>query len=153
MIDDMRLLRVAGVLLVDCEGRVLLQHRDQHAPTHPGKWSIIGGGIEGGETPEQAARRELQEETGLIVSHPPQFFHHELVRREVGDTDFIERFNYAAATGARQDDVILGEGDAIEFKTPAEVTVLDIVYDARAIIEAFLASALYTQILADHHNR
>jgi len=80
-------------------------------------------------------------------------FHHELVRREVGDTDFIERFNYAAATSARQDDVILGEGDAIEFKTPAEVTVLDIVYDARAIIEAFLASALYTQILADHHRR
>jgi len=153
MIDDASLLRVAGVLLVDREGRVLLQHRDQYAPTYPGKWSIIGGAIEGSEAPEQAARRELQEETGLAVSHPLQFFHHELVRREVGDTDFIERFNYAAATDARQDDVILGEGEAIEFKTPAEIAVLDIVHDACAIIEAFLASALYTQILASHHSR
>ena len=148
--DDTRLLRVAGALLVDCEGRVLLQHHDQYASTHPGKWSIIGGVIEGGETSEQAARRELQEETGLIVLHPLRFFHHELVRCEVGDTDFIERFNYAAATDALRDDVILGEGDAIEFKTPAEIAVLDIIHDARAIIEAFLASALYTQVLADH---
>ncbi len=53
-------IRAAGVLLVDPEGRVLLaQRRDGHG------WSVPGGHIEAGETPEQAARRELKEETYL----------------------------------------------------------------------------------------
>ena len=34
---------------------------------HRGKFSLPGGGIEHGETPEEAVVREVQEETGLIV--------------------------------------------------------------------------------------
>ncbi len=46
-------------------GAVLLARRG--TPPHVGAWSLPGGGQELGETMEQTARRELAEETGLVV--------------------------------------------------------------------------------------
>jgi 8-oxo-dGTP diphosphatase len=54
-----------GAVVHDPAGRLLLVQRG-HAP-HPGLWSLPGGRIEPGETPEQAAEREVREETGLAV--------------------------------------------------------------------------------------
>jgi len=48
------------------EGAVLLvRHR------RLGKWLPVGGELEAGETPLEAARRELEEETGLAGVFPP----------------------------------------------------------------------------------
>ena len=57
--------RVARVVLLDPEDRVLLLHG--HEPDDPADdwWFTPGGGVEGDETREQAARRELLEETGI----------------------------------------------------------------------------------------
>ena len=60
--------RAARVLLVDGQQRVLLLHGGD--PEEPGRghwWITPGGGIEPGESPTQAAARELAEETGLQV--------------------------------------------------------------------------------------
>jgi 8-oxo-dGTP pyrophosphatase MutT (NUDIX family) len=57
--------RIAAMVLVDARGWVLLQERDHAAPVYPDLWSLVGGGIEPGESPDQAAVRELAEETGL----------------------------------------------------------------------------------------
>lgn len=54
------LLAAAGVLVVDDTGRWLLQRR-----ADDGLWGLIGGALELGESFEDAARRELLEESGL----------------------------------------------------------------------------------------
>jgi 8-oxo-dGTP pyrophosphatase MutT (NUDIX family) len=54
----------AGVLLTHGD-RALFLKRSDKARDHAGEWCCPGGSIEGIETPEQAARRETQEETGL----------------------------------------------------------------------------------------
>ncbi|MFI5845487.1 NUDIX hydrolase [Catenuloplanes sp. NPDC051500] len=59
--------RAARVLLVDEAGRVLLFRGVD--PGRPGEpyWFTVGGGLDAGETPAEAARRELREEAGLDV--------------------------------------------------------------------------------------
>lgn len=50
----------AGVLFRDDAGRILLVK-----PTYKDGWDIPGGYVEPGESPKQAAAREVQEELGL----------------------------------------------------------------------------------------
>jgi 8-oxo-dGTP diphosphatase len=61
----MEIVRAASAVVVDGAGRVLLVKRG-HDP-QKGRWSLPGGRLEPGETPAQAAVRELREETGFDV--------------------------------------------------------------------------------------
>ncbi|WP_203737330.1 NUDIX hydrolase, partial [Actinoplanes italicus] len=56
------LLAAAGVIVVDEVGRWLLQRR-----VDDDLWGLIGGALELGESFEDAARRELLEESGLVA--------------------------------------------------------------------------------------
>ena len=68
---------VAAVVVVDGQDRVLLMWRHRHV-TDTWGWEIPAGRIEVGETPEEAAARETEEETGwrpgplrkIVVSQP-----------------------------------------------------------------------------------
>lgn len=46
---------------------LLLERNKEEGDVHEGKWVSVGGKFEAGETPEACAKREIQEETGLIV--------------------------------------------------------------------------------------
>ncbi|WP_426592897.1 NAD(+) diphosphatase [Cellulomonas sp. McL0617] len=50
--------------VVDDEDRILLGHAAQWAP---GRWSTLAGFVESGESLEHAVRREVLEETGVVV--------------------------------------------------------------------------------------
>ena len=57
---------VARVLLLDPNDRLLLLEAEQESRRYT-FWIAPGGGLEGDESFEDAARRELHEETGLAV--------------------------------------------------------------------------------------
>lgn len=63
--------RAAMLLIVTDDGRLLLHHRDDKPGiAHPGCWAGFGGAVEEGETVEEALRREVLEETGLVIEDP-----------------------------------------------------------------------------------
>ena len=55
-------MNVACIVPFNEKGELLLQKKTMDYHFLPGTWALFGGGIENGETPEQAARRELKEE-------------------------------------------------------------------------------------------
>lgn len=60
---------VASIMLVNRRGHVLLQQRDDRPDlAYAGLWTLFGGQVEDGETPEQCIRREMLEELDLEVS-------------------------------------------------------------------------------------
>lgn len=99
----MTLIRLALVVLVDSNGRALAQLREPHKP-YGGMWGLVGGHIEPGESPEDAARREVGEETGFTVD--------ELIPLDHVVADGIERFVYHARADG---EVVPGEGVAYEW--------------------------------------
>jgi 8-oxo-dGTP pyrophosphatase MutT (NUDIX family) len=58
---ELLLIPAVAAVLRDEQGRVLIQRN------HHGEWSLPAGAIEPGESPAQAAVREVYEETGLRV--------------------------------------------------------------------------------------
>ncbi|MGH2502758.1 MAG: NUDIX domain-containing protein, partial [Ktedonobacterales bacterium] len=141
--------RVVGVLLVDACGWLLMNLRGQDAPVEPGQWSFPGGGIEPGETAERAAHRELLEETGLRVAGPLTLFW-EGLRPSVRRPERLTEWHiYYARTTARQEDVMLGEGDAMVFTDPARIPALNLGVNAAFFLPLFLASAEYQRLCAD----
>jgi 8-oxo-dGTP pyrophosphatase MutT (NUDIX family) len=52
----------SGVIIENAQGEILLQRRSD---TH--NWGLPGGSMEPGESLEETAKREVKEETGLII--------------------------------------------------------------------------------------
>lgn len=64
---------VSTIIIVSNKGKFLLVRRDLNDDIFPGKWQNTGGKVEQGETIEQAAQRELREETGLVIAGSLRF--------------------------------------------------------------------------------
>jgi ADP-ribose pyrophosphatase YjhB (NUDIX family) len=112
-----------GVFPVNARGEILLQLRDDREDLDgPGTWSTLGGVIEPGESPEQAAIRELVEECGQTVTTLVPVT---VAERARPDTGMRFTFHiYAAAVDWALDDLILGEGQALAWWPAAEVPSL-----------------------------
>ena len=66
MENNLTFLFVVAVALIDGDGRVLM-HKRPDGTIHGGLWEFPGGKVEPGETPENAAVREMEEELGVSL--------------------------------------------------------------------------------------
>jgi len=67
-----------AVAMIERQGRWLLQLRDDiEGIVHPGTWGLFGGHLDPGETPEQALRRELEEEISWVAGEVRWWFDHQ----------------------------------------------------------------------------
>ena len=122
--------QVAAVILYR-DGAVLLQHRDDRPDiASPGAWAIFGGFMEPGETPEEAALREMEEELGLRLHGPLT-----LVRRHE-DASRV-RFFFAAALAVPPGELTLHEGQGMALLGPEEIDQYPVVPLHREILREF----------------
>jgi len=79
-----RLRRAVRAIVLTDDGHILLcRFRFPHPAVPAGStvvWAAPGGGVEPGELPLEALRREMHEETGLVLdADPPHVWHQEVV--------------------------------------------------------------------------
>jgi len=122
-----------GALIFD-RGRILMAQRGKQPLMH--WWSLPGGAVEAGETLDTAIRREVLEETGLIVE-PIRI--HEIFERILRDSQGAPEYHYVLidyicriAGGALQagDDVA-----RVEWMRESELSGLQITEGTLGVIE------------------
>jgi 8-oxo-dGTP diphosphatase len=121
---------VSVLILYDNGSKILLQHRTTDAPTFPDYWAFFGGGIEEGESAEQAVKRESLEELGYELTAPRLFTAQTFFYKgnEYTKHVFVEQYNGKALT--------LGEGQAMGWFLAAETRDLMMNDHDRSIIDS-----------------
>lgn len=136
------------VLLVDDEGGILLQERDEHAPIDPDKWGLSGGHVEPGEEPEAATYREVEEETGVVLAPGTLelFRVFDVFHPHYGSVDAVHV--YVGRVGLTDDDIDCREGRRIVFVEPERARHLDLTMTGVLAVPAFLDSPTYRRLRA-----
>jgi 8-oxo-dGTP diphosphatase len=120
---------VSVFILYTSTGHILLQHRTDDAFRLPGYWAFFGGGIEQGENPTEALKREIREELSYLVQNP-KFLLAQKVRDEENDNTkyvFVEQY--------QDQSLQLGEGQAMGWFSPDETHGLKMVDHDRFVVE------------------
>ncbi|WP_157767702.1 MFS transporter [Actinosynnema pretiosum] len=128
------------IILVNSQGAVLLQLRDDKPGIpHPNTWCIPGGHLDPGETPRQAATRELNEEMGLTI--PAHHLHHiTSTRRTYG-----YEHTYWTHLDVDPTTIDLTEGQRVQHFTAAQTTTMALGYEDNAVLAAFHTTRLSTE--------
>jgi len=135
---------VACVLIVD-DRVLLIQRRD--IPV----WTLPGGGVEVGEEPEQAAVREMEEETGLKVAIVRKVAEYTPINQLARLTHLFEvrMLSGALATGLETKAVQFFPLTALPYLLPPPYAewIADAVSASSEVIQKRLTSVTYTRLI------
>ncbi|HET7272806.1 MAG TPA: NUDIX domain-containing protein [Rubrobacter sp.] len=138
-----------GVLaLIERDGALLLERRSDC-----GRWGLIGGGVDVEESLEDALRREVREETGLVVASQELYGVLSDPSRIVSYPDgnvvrlvaFVFRTEVEGFETLRRSD----ESEELRFFGPEELPDLDVIETARPILDSYLSADFRRSILLD----
>jgi ADP-ribose pyrophosphatase YjhB (NUDIX family) len=114
----------AAAIVFDAQGRVLLICR-KHAPA-AGSWTLPGGRAEPGESMQDAALRELHEETGLLGEHAALVTVVTLGRYEIHE-HLVRTWSGAARAG--------DDAAAVRWAAPDEFDELGVTLEVRHVLD------------------
>lgn len=138
--------RRAAMLLIVTDGGLLMHHRDNKPGiANPDCWAGFGGAVEEGETVQEAVRREVKEETGLVIDDP--VFLTEAVDHE-GDGRLVSLFYVIGHY--RPEDIHLTEGAGVGIQRIEDLRGLKITPFVRRAIESNLLPLLARENAAIH---
>ena len=103
-------------------GKYLFVLRDDK-PTipNPNCWGLIGGGIEKGEEPIEALKREVKEEIGIELYDIKEIIVLEVSLTVNGKTKTVVGHVFLAHTDVESKDIKLKEGQRVEYFTLDEI--------------------------------
>ena len=113
---------IAVIILYNRDKKILLQHRSEDAKRLPGYWAFFGGGIEEGEIPEEAVKREAMEELNYELEGPKLIMTQKFTWKEDQNTKyvFVEEYD-------QDKKITLGEGQGLKWYCFSELDKLKIV--------------------------
>jgi 8-oxo-dGTP pyrophosphatase MutT (NUDIX family) len=126
-------------LCIDGEGRLLLA-RAAPSLSLRGRWFLPGGGLDHGEHPADALRREIEEESGLIVVLGPLLDVLSDVRTLPDGTNLhtvrmIYRVSSWSGTLRAEQD---GTTDAVRWVDKSELATLPLAHYVEDVVKKFL---------------
>ena len=124
----------ATCLLVDDAGRILLMKRSKKCATYPDYWGLVGGFIDFGETPVQAAIREAKEEIGVTID-VERFCGRYYLSPHPNYKIVIALPHYCHITSGTPYPAQPEECSDVRWFTPEEVRKKELAYDHKEILE------------------
>lgn len=121
----------AGIILLNSKDEVLLILRDDKPEIpYPDMWDIPGGKIENKETPEEAVRREMDEELGLKNLDEIKLFD-VFTFKDITDYIFWKRIDLNLK------EINLTEGKCIEYFNIERIKQTKLAFNYNYILEMF----------------